>query len=599
MTNLDCFDRKLLRAVSILLPLLLIAFARSSGFAGSATWKTSPSNGIWNRAANWDPATVPSHPRDTATFATSTQSAISLRAPTRLGASVFNSGASAYSFTIGPGLSLEFVRDGVTNNSGVTQSFTAITDAAGNFGLISFSYHSSAGNLSTYGASPGLFAGAAGGFIQLHNFADAGSSIFVNSGASISGASGGETDFFDSTSAGSATITAKAGSASGAGGGTIAFSGSSTAASSALAARSGEVTGAHGGLIYFRDSSSAKESSITIEGGLADGATGANMYFEDTASAGNAFIYVEGGGVAGTSNGGTLSFLDSSTSLGAQIFVSEGPVEGAQPGRLFFYDDSDARLGIIRLFDGVMDICPHNPGTVTVGTILGYYGTVFLGSNNLEIGGNGILGILDVVFQDGGIAGGSGGSITKAGTNTLELDAASTFTGGITVNNGTLTLNSSAGSASGPGPVVINKGNLYGFYTIDGPISVNNGGKLLPWGNAFVSYYGSFETKSTVTFGAGSSYVWDLKTGTTETDMLIADGVTIGSGAIFTPVVSGSTKIEAGTELIAISNTSANPISGSFAGYPEGAAVPLGPGNTALVSYTGGDGNDFTFTVLP
>ena len=85
----------------------------------------------------------------------------------------------------------------------------------------------------------------------------------------------------------------------------------------------------------------------------------------------------------------------------------------------------------------------------------------------------------------------------------------------------------------------------------------------------------------------------------TETDLLSANGVTIDSGATFTPVVSGSKKMEAGLELVAISNTSANPIAGAFGGLPEGSVVTLGRGNSAQVSYSGGDGNDFTLPVLP
>ena len=581
--------------------LMLFAFvcAPFPCFAGSATWKAAPASGIWNRVANWDPATIPSRPRDTATFATSSQTAIALRSAITLGGAVFDAGASAYNFTVGPGLSLDFMKTGVTNNSGVTQSFVSTTDAFGNFGLISFSRRVTAGELCSFTTEPGVLNAASGSLIEFNNFANAGRSAFINNGAAVSGAGGGETDFFDNTSADEGTFTANAGSASGAAGGKIAFFGSSTAAAGDFEAKGGGVAGAFGGSIVFRGTATADSATITLEGGLADGPTGANISFEESATAGYAFINVNGGQVAGTSNGAILNFLDSSTSGGTQIFVFDGAVEDAQPGALYFYDDSDAQLGLIRLFDGVLDVSAHNPGTVKIGCILGYYGNAYLGANNLEIGGNNIVQVLEVAFHDGGIAGGTGGSITKAGDNELYLEVESDFTGGITVNEGTLILNSPVGSASGPGAVVINRGNLYGFYAIDGPITVNDGGTLLPWGNAFVSYYGNFETRSTVRFAAGSRYVWDLKTTSTETDLLSANGVTIDSGAIFTPVVSGLRKLEAGLELVAISNTSVNPIAGVFDGLPEGSVVTVGPGNSAQVSYSGGDGNDFTLTVLP
>ncbi len=47
-----------------------------------------------------------------------------------------------------------------------------------------------------------------------------------------------------------------------------------------------------------------------------------------------------------------------------------------------------------------------------------------------------------------------------------------------------------------------------------------------------------------------------------------------------------------------ISNTSANPISGTFSNLPEGAIVNVN-GNSLQASYEGGDGNDLTLTVVP
>lgn len=583
----------------MLLPSALATLALPSALAGDASWKAAPSNGIWNRAANWDPATVPSHPRDAATFGTSSQTALSLRSSISLGTAIFDVGGSAYNITVGPGLSLDFMRNGVTNNAAILQNFVSTTDASGHFGLISFSRRAKAGDLCTFTTEPGMLNGGSGGMIQFNNFAKAGSSTFVNNGALISGGRGGETDFFDNTSADTGTFTAKAGTAFSTAGGTIAFFGSSTAATAEFTAEGGSVPAGFGGEIYLRENSTASDAKITLNGGSADLSTGANMYIEETASLGQSFIYVYGGETAGTSNGAALNLLGSSHPGGSQIFAFDGAEEDAQPGTMYFYDDSNAEGAILRLFHGVLDISPHNPGTVILGNILGYYGDVYLGSNNLEIGGNNILSILEVAFHDDGIAGGSGGSITKTGTNVLTLLVASDFTGGITAKQGRLSFSSPTGSASGTGPVVVSGGVLEGRYTIDGPITVNARSSLLPWGDAMGNYYGNFETKSTVAFAAGSVYKWDLKGNPMELDLLIADGVTI-DGATFVPVFSGgSQKLEAGLELIAISNTSANPIAGAFNGLPEGSVIALGKANTAQVSYTGGDGNDFTLTVLP
>ena len=53
-----------------------------------------------------------------------------------------------------------------------------------------------------------------------------------------------------------------------------------------------------------------------------------------------------------------------------------------------------------------------------------------------------------------------------------------------------------------------------------------------------------------------------------------------------------------GTVFTAISNTSANPISGTFSNLADG-SVFTANGNNFEASYEGGDGNDLTLTVVP
>ncbi len=79
---------------------------------------------------------------------------------------------------------------------------------------------------------------------------------------------------------------------------------------------------------------------------------------------------------------------------------------------------------------------------------------------------------------------------------------------------------------------------------------------------------------------------------------MIANGVTIESGAQFDFNAIGQGRLRAGKVASVISNTSATPIAGTFANLPDGATITAGP-NTLQVSYTGGDGNDLTLTVVP
>src|SRR6476469_3344508 len=90
---------KLKIATALLLGLVLRISILSSD-AGSATWKSNPTSGDWDTAANWTPATVPNGPSDTATFASSSQTNISSTSVTEVNGTIFNAGASA--FTVRP-----------------------------------------------------------------------------------------------------------------------------------------------------------------------------------------------------------------------------------------------------------------------------------------------------------------------------------------------------------------------------------------------------------------------------------------------------------------------------------------------------------------
>jgi hypothetical protein len=106
--------------------------------------------------------------------------------------------------------------------------------------------------------------------------------------------------------------------------------------------------------------------------------------------------------------------------------------------------------------------------------------------------------------------------------------------------------------------------------------------------------------QSALTFNADATYTcaFRAKRSRATTDKVIANGVTINSGA--TIALSGQIRgtLSQGLVLTVISNTSANPISGSFANLPDGGIVTIN-GNNFQASYSGGDGNDLTLTVVP
>ena len=145
-------------ALSCLLP--LIALNLHTAHAGSATWKANPVNSDWNTATNWMPNTVPNGASDVATFAASSQTAVSLSAPTEVGSIVFNPGANAFVITCSPDFPLTIGGPGVVNNSSVTQQLVADQDTSVSGGL-TFTNSATAGN-ATLVAS----AGTSGGVIS-------------------------------------------------------------------------------------------------------------------------------------------------------------------------------------------------------------------------------------------------------------------------------------------------------------------------------------------------------------------------------------------------------------------------------------------------
>ncbi len=104
--------------------------------------------------------------------------------------------------------------------------------------------------------------------------------------------------------------------------------------------------------------------------------------------------------------------------------------------------------------------------------------------------------------------------------------------------------------------------------------------------------------QSSLTLQADATYTYTFKANKNKarTDLVIANGVTINNAAL---AITGTTqgRMKRGTVLTVISNTSANPISGTFSNLADGAIITVN-GNNLQASYEGGDGNDLTLTVV-
>ncbi len=327
------------------------------------------------------------------------------------------------------------------------------------------------------------------------------------SGSTATGGTGGETLFTDGATAGHATITNATGTffTQGVTGfGFTSFQGNSNAGSATIVNAGGVpqssifFVGGTGGHTIFGTNASAATSTIINRGAQSGGMVGAvnlvvaggQTEFLGNSTAGSSTIFAEGGAVSGALGGGIL-FGGNSTAGNATLYA-ESVLVGAQGGTLYFQDNASggtARAviqGGTLLSPGEMDITNLNTSGMTIGSVEGG-GIVTLGSKNLQVGGNGRGTIFSGLIRDGS-GPDTGGSLAVAGPDaSLRLTGANTYTGGTSIgdgvnaNSGKLVAANTTGSATGTGPVVVNRGGtLSGSGFIAGPVTLHAGGTIAP-----------------------------------------------------------------------------------------------------------------------
>ncbi len=184
---------------------------------------------------------------------------------------------------------------------------------------------------------------------------------------------------------------------------------------------------------------------------------GRDRYSSNTSTAGNATITNNGSAVSG-GNGGFTEFLNTSTAGNATI-TTDGGTGGGFGGLTAFFDSSDGGTArAITNGNGSFDISGLTTAGMGIGSIEGS-GNYFLGSKTLSVGGNNLSTTVSGVIQDGGVAGGTLGSLTKVGTGTLTLTGNNIYMGGTTIRAGTLQLGNGGTTGSIVGDVTDN-GNL-------------------------------------------------------------------------------------------------------------------------------------------
>ena len=536
--------RTLLGSVAVVFRLLVL-----DSFAGSATWTGGGFSSSWNEAANWTPATVPNGPDDIATFGASDKTAVFVDFTSEVNSIVFAPDAASFFFTLIEA-DFHFTGAGIVNNSTQAQNFVALS--------ICFSCH--------------------GGYPQgyyFYNNATAGvNTFFTLEGADQEEAFAGELSFLDSSTAGSAVV------------------------------NNLDSDFFYSGTTYFENNSSAEDAMIINHGSsrLYENGT---VYFEDDSTAGHALI-INNAAVSAGGSGGYVRFEDFSNSDTSTIICEADSVGSSDPASAWFEGafgggSSSGSSRIILHGNGNMKVDGgYYTLDVTVGSIEGD-GNILLGGfggdpKELTVGMNNRSTKFSGVIQDKSSS--TGGSLTKIGTGKLILTNANTYTGGTTVNGGTLLANNTTGSGLGTGPIQVLSGIFGGSGTVAGRVTMGTGQgtgtTLAPGANSVIP--GTLTIGKQLALKSDATYRVTINSLTPAVDLVIANGIRIvGAQIAFNDVSSNALPL--GTTFTTFDNKSSKPISGTFANLPDGGSVIVGS-NTFQANYEGGDGNDLTLTVV-
>ncbi len=298
----------------------------------NSTWNTQPAGNEWNAADNWSPVGTPT---DTATFAESSQTAItfSTTGQATVEQIEFADNASAYTFTFGTSSNpaLTITGHGVTNCSANQQSFVVASTSSGpKDPQLKFTNSATAGGDDMfYCAGPETEQGYGGGVISFCDTSSAGSAAFKAwTGAGIppkhGSTVGGEISFSDSSTADNArfTIYGTLGT-DGDTFGNVVFHDNATAANGAFMNVGGTVSGGDGGNTQFYGSSTAAYGVYNNYGGTHSKANGGDVAFDATATGGQGRFFNHAAPAA-NAYGGVTSFNNNPPSMAATEGASAG-----------------------------------------------------------------------------------------------------------------------------------------------------------------------------------------------------------------------------------------------------------------------------------
>ena len=280
---------------------------------------------------------------------------------------------------------------------------------------------------------------------------------------------------------------------------------------------------------------------------------------------------ITGNGNSGTSAGtvnvaGTLTLF---VSGGSDVFDLTGTMTGAgnlvlgsSPMTLRFNGTAGDANALFNLGTGSAVASVRNTLTsaIALGGLTGGSSTQLQGDNSggvnltYTIGGANVDTEFDGAIKDGT----SSTALIKTGTGTLTLTSTNTYSGGTTINAGTLQINNLMGSGTGSGTVTVaNGGTLAGNGVIAGAVTVSAGGALSP-GNPL----GTLAISNNLTLAADSTTFMRVQHSPLTNDAVKISGMQLAGGTLNVTNLGGPLANGDSFKLFSASN-----YSGSFAGF--------------------------------
>jgi hypothetical protein len=184
------------------------------------------------------------------------------------------------------------------------------------------------------------------------------------------------------------------------------------------------------------------------------------------------------------------------------------------------------------------------------------------------------------ISGDGQVAFAGGVAYTVTGNNS--------YAGATEIGAATVYANNATSSLGAGGVTVLSGGTLGGTGTVAAPVTVQSGGTIAPGMSPGTLTVGS------LTMASGSTFAAELNGATAGSyDQIVSNGIVSLGGATLSLSLG---YVPQGTDvLFLVNNQSASPISGVFAGLPEGALVSFtynAANYSAILSYKGDFGTN-------